>query len=328
MSIFCSVIIPVYNGELFLREALNCLAEQEPFDGEFEVIATDDGSTDSSMTILAEEQTKGRFPLKVISGARRGNWVASTNKAMNEANGEFIVFLHQDDKYHPARLKKLYEASKKYPTCNFFVNTTDFIDSKGKKLGTWRPALKPGLLSPAECIPPLMIQDSFSVPGVMFRKTVLTTEGFLDENYKYTADWEFWLRLASKHGVCFVTDTLSYFRVHFGSQTVSIAGNQKVMRQNLDDVLERYLPVLLEILPENRKARYRRITRLSVEMNLFLGAVGSGVKPPWRDIFKALFACNPIEWFIYLRYSGVISRVLARIRAGFAQRNIFGKRSK
>ena len=320
MSIRFSVIVPVFNGACFLQHALDSLAGQERFDGAFETIVVDDGSTDGSRDILKTEMQRGRFALRVMEGAHRGNWVASTNKALREAQGDCIVFLHQDDGYKPSRLRRLAEVAETYPNCCFFVNTTEFVGADGGHLGVWRSPLKTGFCSPAECVPQLMVQDSFAVPGVMFRKSAFEQSGPLDEDYTYTADWEYWLRLALKYGVFFVDEILSEFRVHFGSQTVAIASQFDEMRRNLEGVLNRYLPDLMSMLPDNRKKRYRNLTRLGVETDLFLGMGGAHLPLPWGTFLPALFACTPLEWGWYVRYSTVVARTMARIRAGFLRR--------
>ena len=102
---FFSVLMPVYDGAEFLADALASLRAQEPFEGGWEAIAADDGSRDESRDIL--EAAAKEMPLRVIDGAQRGNWVASTNKALAESRGEWIVFLHQDDAFAPARLRRL-----------------------------------------------------------------------------------------------------------------------------------------------------------------------------------------------------------------------------
>ena len=279
-----SIVMPVYNGAQLLPEALESLRGQLPFEGGWEVIATDDGSSDGSRELL--EQAARNLPLRVIDGARRGNWVASTNKAMALARGRYIAFLHQDDRYRPARLRRLAAAVRERPDAAFLVNDTAFVAVDGRPLGTWKPTFRPGYRPPSEVLPPLMIQDTISVPGMLFRRDVIEELGGLDEAYRYTADWEFCLRLAARHGIFRVAETLSEFRVHRASQTVAIAGRRDEMRRNLEDVMERYLPDLLRVLPPRLHPRYRRLVRLGVETDLFLAAGGARVPLPWKPFLS------------------------------------------
>lgn len=314
-----SVVMPVFDGLPLLREALDSLRAQEPFDGSFEVVAADDGSTDGSRGLL--EEAARDLPLRVVDGARHGNWVASTNKAMAEATGEWIAFLHQDDRYRSARLRTLAAAVRANPGVDFFVNDTAFVAADGRPLGVWKPVLRPGFCPPADAVPPLMVQDTIAVPGVLFRRSLLGEVGGLDESFRYTADWEFWLRLASRRGVFRAAETLSEFRVHRGSQTVAIAGRREEIRRNLEDVLARYMPALMDVVPARRRARWRRLARLGVETDLFLSAGGARAPLPWRRFLGALLRCTPFDWVRYVRLSAVVPRTAARVRAGFLRRN-------
>jgi len=88
-----SVIMPVHNGERYLAEALRSV-RAEGTDG-YEVIAVDDGSSDSTSDILTEWEQL--LPLRRLARRGGGNWVAATNAGLREARGEYVCFLHQDD---------------------------------------------------------------------------------------------------------------------------------------------------------------------------------------------------------------------------------------
>lgn len=89
-----SIIVPVYNVEAYLKECLNSLLNQD-FNGEYEIICVNDGSTDNSLNILKEYQkTNDKIVLvdqknKGLSGAR--------NTGFKNAKGKYIMFLDSDD---------------------------------------------------------------------------------------------------------------------------------------------------------------------------------------------------------------------------------------
>ena len=104
-----SVIIPVYNVEKYLKECLDSVVNQTLKD--IEIILVDDGSTDSSFSICKEyEQNDSR--IKVLTQKNQGAGIAR-NFAIDEANGEFVMFLDSDD-YYPANdiLEVLYNKAK------------------------------------------------------------------------------------------------------------------------------------------------------------------------------------------------------------------------
>lgn len=99
-----SVIIPNYNNERFLLECLESLEKQNLKD--FEIIIIDDGSTDKSINIINEYQSKTKLNLKVF---RQFNMNASIarNKGIEMSSGEFIYFLDSDDYLNDNSLEKM-----------------------------------------------------------------------------------------------------------------------------------------------------------------------------------------------------------------------------
>lgn len=106
-----TVIIPVYNEEKNLRKCLDSVFNQTLKD--IQVICIDDGSTDNSVSILEEYQSKHNN-LKILKQKNSGAGVAR-NKGIDIAEGEFICFMDADD-WYPATtiLKNLYIAAKSH----------------------------------------------------------------------------------------------------------------------------------------------------------------------------------------------------------------------
>lgn len=112
-----SIIVPVYNVENYLKECLNSLLNQD-FDGEYEIVCVNDGSTDNSLIILKEyEKLNDKIVLidqenKGLSGAR--------NSGLKNAKGNYIMFLDSDDYLKNEKvLPLLYEEVEK--------NSLDFV---------------------------------------------------------------------------------------------------------------------------------------------------------------------------------------------------------
>ena len=99
-----SVIIPVYNSELYLKECLDSLLEQTF--GDWEAICINDGSTDGSAEILADYAARDPR-IHVFSQENRGLG-ATRNKGITEAHGRYIAFLDSDDMFNPDFLEQLY----------------------------------------------------------------------------------------------------------------------------------------------------------------------------------------------------------------------------
>jgi glycosyltransferase involved in cell wall biosynthesis len=125
-NIKISIIIPTYNSEKFLRAALESV-ENQTFKS-FEVIVSDDGSTDGSFTI-AEEFCKKRENWFLIKNTHAGPGSAR-NAGIKIARGEFISFIDSDDSISPFFLEKLYCIAKKsgsdIAACAIMFNFTRF----------------------------------------------------------------------------------------------------------------------------------------------------------------------------------------------------------
>ena len=104
-----SVIIPVYNGEKYLKECLDSILSQTMSD--IEVICINDGSTDDSLKILSEYQNKDRR-IKIINQSNQGQAVAR-NRAFATAEGRYIGYVDCDDWIPKDFYEKLYNAAEK-----------------------------------------------------------------------------------------------------------------------------------------------------------------------------------------------------------------------
>ena len=88
-----SVIIPIFNGERHVAEALASLEEEPGF--QLDIVIVDDGSTDRSLEIVSEISCRDQR-LRIISGPHRGV-AAARNIGVQAAQGEFVTFLDCDD---------------------------------------------------------------------------------------------------------------------------------------------------------------------------------------------------------------------------------------
>jgi glycosyltransferase involved in cell wall biosynthesis len=106
-----SVVIPVYNGAAFLREALQSVFAQDY--AACEVIVVDDGSTDDSVACARA------FPgVRVETQANQGN-AAARNRGIALARGEFVALIDQDDVWRPEKLRRQVEALQAQPAAGF-----------------------------------------------------------------------------------------------------------------------------------------------------------------------------------------------------------------
>lgn len=109
-NIKVSVIVPVYNSSVFLRQTLDSLTHQTL--KEIEIICVDDGSTDDSYDILKEYSEQYSNIIVIRQG--NGGAGAARNAGLDKAIGEYLSFLDADDFFETDMLEKAYEHAKKY----------------------------------------------------------------------------------------------------------------------------------------------------------------------------------------------------------------------
>jgi len=308
-----SVIMPTWNGSAFLRDALESVTVQQKDD--LEIIAVDDGSTDSTVDIL--ESYSRKLPITLIRQPHTGNWVANTNLGISRASGKYISFLHQDDLWLPDRLKRLRWITDRHPETVLILHPSFFINAAGRRVGVWRCPLpgdqKP--LSPADVFPKLLVQNFISIPGPCFQRKAAESAGLLDERLWYTADWKLWLQIASMGPSLYHPFPLSGFRIHPASQTAVGSVNQSGFRHQMQTVIDQFLPVLCETRNPDFRA-IKQLAQFSLEVNTGMAAAARGQSFDFSQLLKNGFSLGPVNWRRYIKYSRIAERSLARIRAG------------
>ncbi len=218
MRPWLSVISPIYNGEAYLLSALDTILIQQ--DNNIECIAVDGESTDLTLSILHEYQSK--LPLKILNRNREANWVTKTNYALSHASGEYVCFLHHDDLWFKDRLRIMKQITEQFPEAAYVLHPSNFINSKGNPVGLWSCPLPPypQIIKSDLMIGKLLIQNFISILSPIFKREAALKVGGLDESLWYTADWDFWLKIATCGDALYYPKPLAGFRIHPGSQTV------------------------------------------------------------------------------------------------------------
>ncbi len=301
-----SVIIPTYNGSKYLAAALDSIVVQQ--DNEVECVVIDDGSTDNTLEIV--ETYQNQLNIKLITKARQGNWVANTNHALAEAKGLYACFLHQDDLWLEGRLKNIRNAIAAYPQASLYLHDSVFIDDQGKPLGLWRcPMSAKRQAIPAEAMmEKLLIQNFIAIPAPVFkREGALKVEGLNNELW-YTADWDFWLKLAARGNTCYIPQPLAAFRVHGDSQTIRRSSSVVEFRQQMRSVVDKHLT------PQSTK-EVSKVAFFSTEVNTTLAAIVHGKSPNLLKLAGSFILLGPLGWRRYWQDSRIQERISARLKA-------------
>jgi len=245
-----SVIMPVYNGEKFLREAIESILNQTYSD--FEFIIANDGSTDKTLDIIIEYQEVD--PRIVILKGEKQGLVKTLNDAIQISKGDYIARMDADDISFSRRFEKQIELIEKEKLdicgCHYLL-----INESGKCLDT--------VLTPIDdngLILYLAIGVPFAHGSVMFRKDFMLTNNLrYGQGVKFAEDKALWIAMY-KNSAKFsnVNEILFKYREYSGS--LSKTGNSKI---RIDDEL-----LKSEILEFCYKDIYRVVDLLSSNVGI------------------------------------------------------------
>ena len=223
-----SVIIPSYNHEKYIKQAVDSVLLQS-YDN-IELIVVDDGSGDSSLDYLRSVRDP-RFQLieQENSGAHN-----AINRGLSVAQGEYLSILNSDDAYHPDRLSQC--ADRIQQGFDLVASWIELIDDKGKVLGVkkgWRNMLPWRIKAPKTSLPPT---DAFRLNLVMSNfvsttSNMVFTRRLFDDiggmrNLRFAHDWDFLLRAVREYRCELIDRPLLQYRTH---QTNTISSNRAWM---------------------------------------------------------------------------------------------------
>ena len=211
-----SICVPTYNGEPYIRQALESILSQSYRD--FEVIVVDDGSTDQTLSLVKLVQAGGDPRLQLYQNSRRLGIARNWNRCLELAVGEYVCIFHQDDTMLPDNLARKMAVLHADPRIGFVHSLAALIleAQAPTTLGDWMEQAEEDFV--CDGLPYfrklLLHGDCICAPTVVAqRKAVLEVGGF-DEDLGYACDYEMWLKLCVNKPVAFLRAPLVQYRWH------------------------------------------------------------------------------------------------------------------
>ncbi|WP_373032039.1 glycosyltransferase family 2 protein [Sulfurovum sp.] len=208
-----SVVMPVYNGEKHLNEAIESILNQTYTD--FEFIIINDGSTDKTEDIILSYKdprilySKNEINLQIVK---------TLNKALDMASGKYIARMDADDISLPRRFEKqvdFMEANRHISVCGSFIKTIG-----GDVQHSWTYPITPEAIKIA-----LMFFSPLAHPTVMARKTFFDHARY---NIEYQKAEDYYLWASNKNSkFANIAEVLLFYRLH-KSQTGQISGVEQL----------------------------------------------------------------------------------------------------
>ena len=229
-----SVVMPTYNAQPFLHDAIASTLSQTWTD--FELIIVDDGSTDDSLAV-AQSLAKTDPRVKVFSQANAGT-ANTLNRAIELASSEWVFIMHSDDVMHPNRLERQLAFLDDHPELAVASSLVRHIDASGRVIGKDNSFL----FTHADIEEKVRLNKliGFNHPAVVLRKSIVQNAGGYRQEFWPAEDIDLWNRLAEQgHKILVQPETLLDYRIHGGSASISRARLTRIKVRWLKDSMLR-----------------------------------------------------------------------------------------
>lgn len=204
-----SVLMPIYNAEPYLGEAIESILRQTFQD--FELVAVDDGSADRSAEV-ARDYARRDSRIRFVAAVHRGI-TATRNETLNRATGKYIAVMDADDISLPERLAKQVAFLENHPECVLVGSWVQLMDSAGMPL---RIANQEVTHSEIEAAALTYAGSYITTNGYMARRDKVCDVGQY-RDFAPAEDRDLYLRLAECGQLANIPEVLYQFRRHVNS---------------------------------------------------------------------------------------------------------------
>jgi len=208
------VVMPVYNAEAFLSEAVESILGQTFTD--FEFIVVDDASTDDSSKILQEYQQLDKR-LVLLSNKDNFGIAETRTKGTKQAQGKYIAVADADDISVPTRFAKQFDYLESHAECGVVGGFLELFDSDtGRTIG-----VRKYYQDDASLRKRVFLYSPVAQPVSMIRKEVFENLGYYDPQFPPAEDLDLWFRIGTRYKFANIQEILLKYRVNQQSATVS-----------------------------------------------------------------------------------------------------------
>lgn len=224
-----SVIIPSYNAEAFLSDAVESVLNQTWRD--LELIIVNDGSTDGTGS-LAQRLSEGDRRVKIVDKPN-GGLSSARNAGIAAASGDAICFLDADDVFLPDKIERQAQFLEHAPSCDFVYS--DYYVGDSQLTPIWLESVRPAMAKMEEY---LLYRNGFAPLCPLLRSRLVVATGDFDETLRATEDWDYWIRAAQHGRFCYLPGAVGIYRTHSGQ----MHRNRELMRSSGRRVAEKHFP--------------------------------------------------------------------------------------
>lgn len=205
-----SVITPAYNAERYLEEVILSVQNQDY--PHVEHIVLDDGSKDRTLDVMKKFDGKIRWDSHENMGEAR-----TVNKGFSMARGEILAVVNSDDPLLPGAISTIVERLLACPGALVAYPDWLLIDGDGN-------TIEQVATHDYDYLSMLRWHHCMPGPGTFFRRELIGKTGGRDPSFRYSNDFDLWLRAGLLGPFVRVPETLATFRYHVGARSVSDLG--------------------------------------------------------------------------------------------------------
>lgn len=243
-----SVLLPTYNYARYLPEAIESVLRQDFTD--FELIVSDDCSTDDSARILQEYAARDPR-IRVHVHQPNLGMVANWNWCLQQARGEYVRYLFGDDCLaHPSALWRLVKMLDENPASSLAISARFTIDEHSSFTGIWDELQTSGLHQSHALVASCLLENCNLIgePSVVMFRREQGLRGFAPK-LKQIVDLEMWFHLLFQGVAVYTNEPLCCFRQH-GVQQTAINRSTQAGDLEMVSILREYLPRLASCQPQ------------------------------------------------------------------------------
>lgn len=315
-----SVCIPTFNGARYIEDTLRSIAEQT--EAAFEVVISDDGSTDATIALALQYAAESGLNVRVVMNEARGPTQNYLN-AIAFATGEVLMLADQDDPIHPCRIEKVTRALLENPDAVLVSSDSAIVDADLRPKGT---TIRGGFAASEKLCRRLLSAAQFPLFLSGRLPFLAHTLAFRSEVKKFALAWprhvpSFWLEewltaiCAVAGRIIAIPDALTSYRQH-ESQLASLTGkDRRGASISTSDAIQnrvakmRHLMVAIESNDELRSYMGASVARKSEELALYVGFLEFRLtlrEGKWISLVRSPWSLRSVT--DYFRYSrGVLS---------------------
>jgi len=284
-----TVYISSYNHARYLPQTIDSVLTQSFQD--FELLISDDGSTDASHEVLSAYQAQ--YPDKIHyfwhEGHANRGVTYSCNVALTRARGTYFTWLGSDDYWLPEKLAFQVKFMDEHPEVGLCYTSARTLSASGELF----PTLGAQAYISTEAWRQFVIANPIIASTVIVPRRCLDEVGVFDESLLFS-DWELWIRLAAKYTVAFLPEALAAYRVHGQNVSISSQKAATILAHNLAviDAVTRKLPDLID---EDLRRQSLANIYLRAGMDFFANEQITEAKDSWKQAARYLNSTLPCE---------------------------------